>query len=209
MDTGIKFAIPMILLVSAGMVACSDDPIQPVDPETVEEHFGFEADLQGWAPVAIDTLDPPIEWHVRQTSDRGYVGDGSVEIHLENLNDAGKVWMERAFSLVPGVSYTAEITYALGTSDWGIVNLFTIITGVHDDPPRTPEELTFQEETGHGGDQDVGNVWLQKSYTFEVEAPADGEVHVAVGVWGTWETARTYFVDALTVRFVPVVEEVE
>ena len=29
---------------------------------------------------------------------------------------------------------------------------------------------------------------------------ADGMIHVVIGVWGTWETPRTYYVDDVRVR---------
>jgi hypothetical protein len=184
---------------------CDSDPTSPPPGDVIEETFIFDADMEGWQGVATDTLNPPIDWHVEHTTAEAYTGDGAVELFLNNINDQGKVWLERAYTLVPGAIYQVDLEYTFGTSDWGNVNLFTIIAGVHDEPPRSAEELTFQDEdTGHGGDEDVGLVWEERSYSFTVEAPSDGTVHVALGVWGTWETARTYFVDALTVRFTPV-----
>jgi len=122
-------------------VAVSDCGPPPGD--VIEETFIVDADMEGWLGVATDTVNPTIDWHVEHTTAEAYTGDGAVELFLNNINDQGKVWLERAYMLAPGVSYQVELEYAFGTSDWGDVNLFAIIAGVHDEPPRSAEELTF------------------------------------------------------------------
>jgi hypothetical protein len=52
------------------------------------------------------------------------------------------------------------------SADWGDVNLFTIITGVVQEPPETRDDLVYQGSTGNGSDTDVGYVWLKKGYDF-------------------------------------------
>ncbi len=204
-STPLTFTLALIASLGLALMGCDSDPTMPPPGEVVEATFTFDADMEGWEAVATDTLNPPIDWHVEHTTAEAHTGEGSVELFLENLNDQGKVWMERPFMLEPGTVYQVEVEYAFGTSDWGDVNLFTIIAGVHDDPPRSAEDLTFQDEdTGHGGDEDVGLVWQDRSHSFQTEAPSDGTVYMALGVWGTWETARTYFVDDVTVRFTPI-----
>jgi hypothetical protein len=197
---------PLLFLFAGPLLSACDstDPVSPGDP--VESHFAFEVDMEGWQAAATDTLDPLIDWHVEHTTQEAAVGEGSVEFHLANLNDAGKIWMERSFDLAPGTTYEVALDYAFATSDWGDFNLFTIIAGVHADPPRSAGELTFQGNTGHGGSSDVGLVWLEKSYTFTQTVPTDGAVYVTIGVWGTWETDRTYFVDEVTIRFTPIAQ---
>ena len=198
--------LPALLLAGTAVLlsGCDDDPVAPSPAEPVEQSFTFSQDMDGWQAAATDTLNPPIEWHVRHSTEESVVGDGAVELFLENLNDQGKIWMERSFELEPGVFYDVDIEFAFGTSDWGQVNLFTVIAGVHAEPPRDAEDLTFQDDTGHGGDEDVGLVWEDRTYRLSTQAPADGSVYVTIGVWGTWETARTYFVDDVTVRFTPM-----
>jgi hypothetical protein len=201
----------LVLLALAAVVAaataggCDDtDPTAPPPGEPVQRTFHFDEDMAGWLAVATDTLNPPIEWHVRHTTERARTGTGSVELHLANFNDQGKVWMERPFELSPGVVYQVDVEYAFATADWGDVNLFTVIAGVHPDPPRSAEDLTFQDDTGHGEGPDAGYVWQDRAYTFTAVAPGDSLLHVAIGVWGTWETARTYFVDDVSITFTPV-----
>ncbi len=201
-------ATTLVLFLSCGLLAlggCDDsDPTLPPPGETIAENFAFEDGMEGWYAVATDTLSPPIEWHVEHTAEPSHTGAGAVELFLANYNDAGKIWMERPFDLEAGTTYEVEVDYAFGTTDWGDVNLFTIIAGVHSSPPREAEDLSFQGDTGHGQSQDAGLVWLDKSYSFTATASGAGTLYVALGVWGTWETPRTYFVDDVTVRFTPV-----
>lgn len=196
--------LPLLLLVGL-LPGCAqvEDPILVDPPEPVELSFSFEADLEGWEAVAIDTLDPPIDWRVQHTSDEAFEGAGSVELFLDNLNDQGKIWVEREVGLVSGVPYDVQVSYLLGTSDWGSVNLFTIITGVHNEPPRTPDDLSFQGNTGHDQGEAAGLVWLEKGYNFEVTPKGAGEVFVAIGMWGTSEFPRTYHLDNVRLRFTP------
>jgi hypothetical protein len=205
MDNRRLRTLSVLLLAGAFLAGCWDDDnpidVDPTDP--VELTFPFDDDLQGWEPVAIDTLDPPIEWRVEHTDQEGYEGDGAVELFLNNINDAGKVWIEGAVELVPGINYDVDISYKLGTSDWGDVNLFTIITGVNQVPPRDAGELFFQGDTGHDQGQGAGLVWLDKAYQFEITPPTSGLVYVSIGVWGTFESPRTYYIDEVLIRFTP------
>ncbi len=197
--------IPGALVLAAACLtlsACSN--ADPVGPGTeVDRTFEFESGLEGWQGVAIDTLNPVVSWDVRHTTEVAARGEGAAELHLDNVNDAAKVWLERAFELTPGAAYDVALSYAFGTSDGGDVNLFTILVGVHDAPPRTQQDLQFRGDTGHGGPPGNEVVWLEKSHSERIVVPSNGIVHVSVGVWGTWEASRTYFVDDLTVRMVP------
>ena len=62
-------------------------------------------------------------------------------------------------------------------------------------------ESAFQDETGHGQDEDLGLVWMEKSYDLAATTGPDGELHVMLGVWGTFEVTRTYYVDAVLITF--------
>jgi hypothetical protein len=45
------------------------------------------------------------------------------------------------------------------SADWGDVNLFTIITGIVQEPPETRDDLVYQGSTGNESDTDVGYGW--------------------------------------------------
>ncbi len=206
MSGALRMPLASVVLVHLvlSVTACDDGgPVDPTPGDPTEESFFFEDGMEGWEAVAIDTLNPPIDWRVEHTAERARSKTGSVELYLENLNDQGKIWMERAFELEPGVEYDVEIAFAFSTADWGDVNLFRIIAGAHESPPRDHEALVYQDETGHGQGSDAGHVWLEKEYELTLVAPEDGMVLVAIGVWGSWETARTYYVDEVFLRFTP------
>ena len=88
------------------------------------------------------------------------------------------------------------------SADWGDVNLFTIITGVVQEPPETRDDLVYQGSTGNESDTDVGYVWLKKGYDFLVRSGANGKLYVTIGIWGTWETTRIYYFDNVIITFI-------
>lgn len=162
---------------------------------------GFEQDLDGWSPRAIDISDPPVTWSITQSTDRAATGQGSAKIDVDNVNDAAKVWMERVFDVAPGQRYAVTISYDFATEDLPIGS-WQLITFARDSGPQTPEDLNFIGDT-YKGDEGEGYRWLPKSFTTEAIS-ADGSLHVGVGVWGTFETPRQYYVDNLRVDVTPV-----
>lgn len=179
--------------------ACSDDITQPVDQTFA---FSFDTGLEAWSADATDTDNPPVTWSIDHTMDEGNEDDGAIELTLDNVNDAAKIWVEREFdSLEPNATYDVTVSFAFATADWGDLNLWRIIAGVTNDAPEDADDLEFQGETGNDEDEDVGFVWLDKEYTFTAETDGDGNLWVSIGVWGTFEVERSYFVDDLRVRF--------
>jgi hypothetical protein len=185
-------------VVVLGLVACDDGMTGPVDGEFA---FSFDSGLEGWTAAGTDLTDPVVQWSIERTTERTKRGSGSARFHLDNMNDAGKIWLQRAFTLEANTDYAVRVSYAFGTADYGSINLWRIITGAHTEPPVTADDLVFRDQTGHGVDADVGYRWVDRSYTMEARTDASGVMWVAVGVWGTWESPRTYYVDDLKVAF--------
>jgi len=163
--------------------------------------FSFENDMEGWQAKATDVDDPPVEWSIEHTEEMAKDGSASVKLFLNNLNDKGKIWFERGFELKPNTLYRVTVDFAFATAVFGQMNLWRIIAGVLPDPPQTADDLIYQGDTGNGSDSDVGYKWLQKSYTFDVTSSPDGMLYVFIGVWGTWEVGRTYYIDNVRVSF--------
>ena len=164
--------------------------------------FSFEDDMEGWEVKGMDLElgNSTIEWSIARSQERAENGSSSVRLFLENWNDMGKIWIERGFVLKPNTTYRVDVSYAFASADWGVVNFFRIITGVLQQPPKTRDELVYQGDTGNGHpDSDVGYVWLSNSYTFTVQSNVEGEIYVILGVWGAWETPRTYYLDSIRV----------
>jgi hypothetical protein len=193
--------VPLALGIAA-LAACADDSMTGPDGRVTFE-TSFETGLDGFASDGTDLDDPPIEWSIERTQEEAAEGAWSVRLDLDNLNDAGKIWIERAFDLEPGAAYDVEVTYAFGTSDFGDINTWTIIAGVDPENPEVVGDLTFQGSTSTGGDEDVGVVWLDKSHSFTATAGASGELWVSLGVWGTSEFPRTYYLDDIRIEFTP------
>ena len=165
--------------------------------------FTFETGLAGWAPDGTDLDDPPVEWSIEASDERADDGQNSVRLHLENLNDAGKIWIERSFELAPRTTYEVRLSYDFATADFGDVNLWRVIAGAANEDPETVDDLEFQGDTGNGAGEDVGFVWLRKEFTFTATTGSDGRLWVFLGVWGTSEFGRTYFVDGVDLAFTP------
>ncbi|HYO45291.1 MAG TPA: hypothetical protein VEY33_01200 [Gemmatimonadota bacterium] len=194
-------AISLAALAAVFVLACADDTTGP--DGIVRFETSFETGLDGFTADGTDLDDPPIEWSIERTNEEADDGAWSVRLDLANLNDAGKIWIERSFDLEAGRAYDVELSYAFGSSDFGDINLWTIIAGVSPGDPEVTDDLTFQGSTANGEDQDVGLVWLEKSHDFTATAGAGGELWVALGVWGTSEFPRTYYLDDVEITFTP------
>lgn len=193
--------LPVAIAVGALATACDASTSEPFERRTFG--FTFEGDLGDWAADGTDLDDPPVTWSIERSDELAERGEWSVKLFLDNENDAGKIWLERAFALTPGVAYDVEVAFDLASADFGIVNHWRIIAGVSASDPETVDDLSFQDETGNGAEDDVGFVWLPKRYAFQnvVADPDTGVLWVSIGVWGTFETPRTYFIDDVELIF--------
>lgn len=199
-----SYAIALAMTTVA--VGCGDAAVALPETPGGDLHFSFESGLEGWAVSATDTLvgETGIAWWVRPSASKAFEGSYALEFYMANYTDAAKIWIVRPITVSPNSPYRVTINYALGTQDWGTANLFGLITGVTVIEPRTGADLanTFHGDTGNGASNDVGYRWLDKRVEVDVTANAEGRLYVVVGVWGTWEGARTYYVDALHVQIV-------
>jgi len=179
------------------LTACSDDPHDP--PAGTPVAFSFESGMEGWTAHGVDLVvgGTEIDWSIAPSQDRAKEGARSLRLYMNNMTDAAKIWAQREIAVRPNRTYDVRIEFALASADYGSINLFRIIAGAFPAPPRTREALApaFRGETGNGSETSVGYQWLTKSYTATASAGASGRLHVVVGVWGTWETARTYYLD--------------
>lgn len=191
--------ISLTILLAGTMffAGCVDD--KPED--TTPYYSSFEENFEGWVPDGTDLSNPPINWSIERNNERATDGNTSLELFLDNMNDAGKIWIEKQFELDPNTQYEVTVEYDFATSDFGSFNLFNIITGVTTKNPETADDLTFQDDTGNHREEDIGYIWLNKTYTLTIETTENGSIFVSIGVWGNWETPRTYYIDAVNISF--------
>ena len=124
-----------------------------------------------------------------------------ARLFVDNRNGMSKIWLERTVDVSPNLAYDVDISFDFGTADFGQANLWRILSGAHTHSPATGAELTVQDATGNGSGSGVGVQWLPKSYRVRALSDAGGHMRIVIGVWGMWETPRTYYVDNVRLRF--------
>ena len=199
-NRNLAYLLILPLLVIAG---CS----QPQELVSNSYSYSFERDMGEWVADGTDLENQPVEWSVERSQDIASNGKTSVRLYLNNMNDQGKIWIERPFDVLPNHTYQVQVEYDLATADWGDMNLWTIITGVVPKPPKQTGGFVYQGHTGNNAGPEDGFVWVHKSYDSIVRSAQEGNLYVIIGIWGTWETGRTYYIDNVEVVFTNSVEE--
>ncbi|MGH7477014.1 MAG: hypothetical protein ACRELD_12040 [Longimicrobiales bacterium] len=189
---------------AAALAACLDTSAGPPREQTFTVSFEDPAaGLQGWSRDTADVDDPPITWSIERSTELASLDSSSVRLELANLNNAGKIWIERRFNVLPDTDYTVDIAFDFASADFGTVNLWQIIAGASADDPEDAADLEFSGDTGNGSDTDAGHVWDERRTSVEARSSADGRLYVFLGVWGTWEATRVYYIDDIRVTFMP------
>jgi hypothetical protein len=154
--------------------------------------------MEGWSKGATDLEigDSFIRWSIDPSNEKSADSSYSLQYYLENWNDQGKIWIYKGFPVSRAGNYTVKISYKFCTADFGIVNLFRIITGVHAFLPQRGTELTYQDETGNGTDNYQNFLWLDKTYEFSIQPTVDS-LWIVIGIGGTYESPRTYYLDSV------------
>src|SRR5712664_3913681 len=175
-------------LLAACLAACGP-------PQERSAFFSFEGSLQGWVPQALDLRigDQQEAWSITSDPTAPFDGASSARFFLESVNGAGKIWLERTFTLPSSGRRRAHIDFAaLGSSD--AVTPDSLIVGVFRAPPRSADELQpALQPPGIAGAR-----WTLHAYELEVEGAA---VTVVIGLVGASRARTIYHLDALTVLF--------
>ncbi|MFO8077161.1 MAG: hypothetical protein R6U21_00760, partial [Thermoplasmatota archaeon] len=107
------------LFIAVSLTGCVENPSE----NSTGTRFSFDENMQGWQKDGTDLDDPPINWTVEHTTTMAYNGTGAVKLYLNNMNDAGKIWMEKAFTVTPNTAYEITVSYYFATRDYGEFNL--------------------------------------------------------------------------------------
>jgi len=172
-------------------------------PSKEEFQYSFETDFEGWTANGTDLVvdSQTMAWSIERNESFASDGSVSLELWLDNAHDMGKIWIEKAFEVRANRTYRVTVEYAFASADFGTVNNWRIIAGALPARPQSGSDLLpcFQEATGNGLEEPGGHVWLGKRYDSTVESGPEGKLWVVIGVWGTWESPRTYFLDDVRV----------
>ena len=204
-------ALVPALLVAAFLWAAALPPTSPTD-----HVFSFEQDLEGWTAGTANLSwgnctgsakgNCTLSWSVGRSTELAREGGASVKLFLDNLNDQGRIWIERPFDGTPGATYRVHLAFAFASADYGSVNHWTILAGALSAKPIAAGSMdkVCRGDTGNGLLSAGGTVWLDKSYDSIVTPGAGGRLWVLIGVRGTWEGPGTYYVDAVHVTIARV-----
>lgn len=156
------------------------------------QFYSFENDTEGWTASAIDV--GPADWSISPSTDLWDDGDKSLKIDLNNTSGKGKVWMARAFAVEPGSKYHVSLDYSWG----GRFREYRIIAGVFRSPPLSADDLSsaFQDDLPPELPR-----WIHRSNEFTIKSKKSSTVYVVIGVKGTEQTHREYFIDSVMVTF--------
>lgn len=157
--------------------------------------YSFESGLEAWVPNSADVSGPGVTWSIDTSSDVTSVGSGAARFRLDNAEGDGKIWLERAFEVAPETAYEVQITFDLASAESG--NPWRVLAGAHDASPSSAAQLTVQDATTAG----TGYEWTERSYTVRATSTAAGRIVVVLGLWGTSEESRTYYVDNVHLVF--------
>jgi len=189
-----------VVLLTIPLMACDQVGDILILPE-FDLSYSFESGLDGWFGNGVDLTDPIVTWSVETSNEQASDGANSAKLFVDNRNGMSKIWLERAVDVSPNLAYDVDISFDFGTADFGQANLWRILSGAHTNSPTTGAALTVQDATGNGSASSVGVQWLQKNYRVRATSDAGGRIRIVIGVWGTWETPRTYYVDNVRILF--------
>lgn len=174
------------------------------------QFYSFEDDMEGWTPSATD-LDfggSLIDWSITRIQPYALGaedGASAIQFDINNVNQKGKIWIERPFVVESRSKYKVNVEYGFNSRDNGN-RRFTIITGVLRRRPETADDLVpaYQEDTtsGYWG-------WLHKNYTFKVKSKKSDVLFVVIGIRGTevkkqQDPHRIYHIDSVVVTITKI-----
>ena len=178
-------------LLAACLCACGP-------PRYQSAFFSFEGSLQGWSPHGLGLQSGGAEeaWAITTDPTVPYDGGSSARFFLDNANGAGKIWLERTFTLPSGGRHAAHVEFAVaGTRDAVVAD--QLIAGVLRAPPRDVDAL--QPALQSPGI--AGSSWTPHA----VDVEFDGNTAtVVIGVSGRFPGRIVYHFDAVTVLFTDV-----
>jgi hypothetical protein len=110
-----KYQKGLTLLFTAIIVLLFQGCLEDIDEKVYT--YSFEHDMQEWKPIGLDLDNPPVTWSINRTNNISFTGTYSLQFYLNNVNDAGKIWIEKQFNITRYRNYNITISYKFATSD--------------------------------------------------------------------------------------------
>jgi hypothetical protein len=154
------------------------------------QFFSFENDMEGWTANATDV--GPSDWSISPSTELWEDGAMSLKLDLNNLSGKGSVSIAKAFAVEPGNKYRVDLDYAFD----GRFREYQIIAGVFRSPPVTADDLSSAVQNDLPAELPL---WIHRSYQFAIKSKKSSTAYVVIGVMGTEQTHRQYFIDSLCV----------
>jgi len=195
-----KVATAVLLCFSLPLNSCSI----AVEVRDGDVFFSFESGFDNWTARGTDVgAGGALNWSVTSSTQLARDGASSLRFELNNFSGEGKIWIERVFRVDSTRTRHVTVRFAFASADFGTVGNFRILAGVKRFRPEVGTDLTrlAQDDTGNGLTTQSSYQWMEKSYTLTIEplplnaAMVQGEFWVVIGVWGTSNSHRSYFVD--------------
>jgi hypothetical protein len=171
-----------LVAVPAASHAAQAGAVASVEQESFETGMGaWQADTDGRARA----------WQIYRTADQAVDGKYGLGLYLDGSNDDGTIWIERKFTAPPNATVSVTASFWLYSATSGDVNAWPVVgyAGNHD-PETTADIRSVVGVLNKKG-------WTQYTFTRKVTADSTGTVWVAAGIWATWETTRTNYLDLI------------
>ena len=146
--------------------------------------------MDGWSANATEL--GPADWSISRNADFWVDGATSLRIDLDNLNGKGAVWIEKGFAVEPRSKYLVTLNYAFSPRNF---TDFRTIVSVFRSPTLTADDLS----SAYQGDPFLAPLWWPQRYEFTIKSKKTSAIYVFIGVKGTKETRREYFIDSVCV----------
>ena len=177
-------------LATAAPVAAAQDQVY---------FSSFENGFQRWTPDhQIDCEQAPdpctFNWSITRSTEQAKHATTSLKAVLDGTNDDGTIWLERPFYAEPGAQVTVTISFWLWSETQSDFNTWPVVAFIG---RRNPEKETDFRIVGQT-EQQAG--WTRYTLSRTLYVGGTGRVWVAFGFGATWESLRTYYLDAATVR---------
>jgi hypothetical protein len=106
-------------------------------------------------------------------------------------NDDGTVWVERRFTARPNATVSVSASFWLYSATSSDVNTWAVVGYAGNRDPETTTDI--RSVVGPLNKQG----WTKYTFTRKVATDSTGTVWVAAGIWITYETIRTNYLDLI------------